>query len=345
MISDKLKEAIIRPIINVIPFKILKQISSCRLIIVYYHAVNDEKMPHIRHLYKHKGVKQFSDDLDFLLSYYDPIELQDVINWMRGENNLQKDSFLLTFDDGFKEIYEIVAPIILNKGIPATVFISSAFLDNLQLCYQHKASLLVERISKGISDATNMKIEEIMRIAGLIYSPLPEGILNIDYRRRAVLDRIAEALNVDFNHYLNEKKPYLNTRQVEKLIAWGFTIGAHSIDHPYYSSITASEQLEQTIASVKHIREKFGLNYGAFAFPHNDAGVSREFYEAVSGSGLVDITFGTGGMICSESANHMQRISLEKPLLSAREILAWQYTRKHYHYLKRRGRGLTSNAA
>lgn len=328
-----LKDTVLRPAIKLIPFPLIKRIGSCKLIILYYHAVNDEDVPHISHLYKHKRTRQFLDDLEFLLEHYSPIELSNVILWERGKNILPPECFLLTFDDGLREIYDVIAPILLNKGIPATFFISSAFLDNRELCYQHKASLLVERICGGISPGIEGEIKGILMKMGLSFSQLSEGILKVDYRRRKALDRIAEILLVDIQGYLNEKKPYLTSCQVEKLIDRGFAIGAHSIDHPYYSALSLAEQLEQTIVSVKQIREKFALDYGAFAFPHNDTGVSQEFFEKVQDSGLIDITFGTGGMLDGGFWSHRQRINLEKPLLPASEIIAWQYARKLYKQL------------
>jgi len=84
---------------------------------------------------------------------------------------------------------------------------------------------------------------------------------------------------------------------------------------------------------VRQIRERFGLDYGAFAFPHNDAGVSQEFFKRVQESSLIDITFGTGGMSDGGLRSHRQRISLEKPLLPARNLIAWQYARKLYKQL------------
>lgn len=330
-----LKDTILRPLLNVIPFSFIKRIDSCKLIILYYHVVNDEDVPHISNLYNYKRIRQFRDDLEFLLKHYSPIELSDVIHRVKGKINLPRNRFLLTFDDGLREIYDIIAPILLDKGIPATFFISSAFLDNRDLCYQHKASLLIEKIRKGISLATEGKIKEILVKMGLSFSQLSEGILKVDYRRKEALDRIAEVLLVDFRNYLNEKQPYLTFAQAKELIEQGFTIGTHSVDHPYYSALSLAEQLEQTIVSVKHIREKFGLKYGAFAFPHNDTGVSQEFFKKVQEIGLVDITFGTGGMLNGGLRSHRQRINLEKPLLPAREILAWQYTRKLYKTLKR----------
>lgn len=332
---ENFKGTVLRPLINIIPFPLIKRIGSGKLIILYYHVVNDEDVPHISYLYKYKRTRQFFDDLEFLLKHYSPIGLLDVIHWAKGKNILPPNCFLLTFDDGLREIHDVIAPILLDKGIPATFFISSAFLDNQELCYLHKASLLAETIREGISSGAEGEIRGILLKMGLSFSQLSEGVLKVDYKRREVLDRIAEALQVDFQEYLDEKQPYLTSSQVKGLIDQGFTIGAHSIDHPYYSTLSLAEQLEQTIVSVKQIREKFGLDYGAFAFPHNDNGVSQEFFQKVQESGLIDITFGTGGMLDGGLRNHRQRISLEKPLLTARELIAWQYTRKLYKRLKR----------
>ena len=331
---NNLKQTLLRPLINIIPFSLIKRIGSCKLVILYYHVVNDVDVPHISYLYKYKCTRSFCDDLEFLLKHYSPIGLSDAIHWAKGKNILPPNCFLLTFDDGLREIYDVIAPILIDKGIPATFFISSAFLDNQEFCYQHKASLLVEKICKGISPGTEREVNGILMKMGLSFSKLSEGVLKIDYKRRDALDKIAEVLLVDVQRYLNEKQPYITSGQVEKLIDWGFAIGAHSIDHPYYSTLSLSKQLEQTISSVKQIREKFGLDYGAFAFPHNDTGVSQEFFKKVQESGLIDITFGTGGMVDRGSRSHRQRVSLENPLLPGRKLIAWQYLRKFYKHLK-----------
>lgn len=325
---------ILRPLFKVIPFPLIKRLGPGKLIIPYYHVISDNEVLHARYLYKYKNVKQFIDDLEFLLKHYVPIDLLEVIQNLKNSTPVPRNRFLLTFDDGFREIYDFIAPILLEKWIPATFFISSAFLDNRELCYQHKASLLVEKIRKGISPGTEGEIKGILAKMGLSFSRLSEGVLKVDYKLRKALDRIAQILMIDFQKYLDEKQPYLTSSQVKELIDRGFAIGAHSIDHPYYSNLSLDEQLEQTVVSVKKIRENFGLDYGVFAFPSNDDGVSQEFFKKVQESGLIDMTFGTGGVADQDLRGHMQRFSLEKPLLPAREIVAWQYARTFYKNLK-----------
>ena len=329
-----LADSVLRSLINIIPFFLIRKISSSKLIVLYYHVVNDEDIPHISNLYKYKRTSQFLDDITFLSQQYCPIGLSDAIGWVRGKNNLPPNCFLLTFDDGFRELYDVIAPILSDKGIPATFFISSAFLDNQELCYKQKASLLVEKICKGISRGAEVEINKILVRLDFYFSQLSEGVRKIDYSQKEAMDRIADILQVDFQGYLNDKKPYLTSIQVRELIDRGFTIGAHSIDHPHYSALSLAEQVEQTIVSVKQIREKFCLDYGAFAFPYDDAVVSQEFFKKIQDSGLIDITFGTGGMLDGGIRSHRQRVSLEKPVLPAKEIIAWQYSRKLYKQLQ-----------
>jgi len=135
-------------------------------------------------------------------------------------------------------------------------------------------------------------------------------------------------MNIDFNDYLLKKQPYLNSCQIESLIKDGFTIGAHSIDHPLYSSISLRDQLGQTLESIKQIRNRFCLDYGAFAFPHSDHKVSMEFFKELYDSGVVDISFGTAGMLNDSFPENFQRFSLEKPLLPAKDIVSYQLIRK-----------------
>src|SRR5207249_2866314 len=95
-----------------------------------------------------------------------------------------------------------------------------------------------------------------------------------------------------FAEYLSKHRPYLDSEQVNKLIADGFTVGAHSIDHPLYSDIGLAEQIRQTTESVNAIVGKFLLPYSVFAFPFTDRGVTRQFFDEVFGKDIVQLSFG-----------------------------------------------------
>lgn len=338
MIKQHIKQKTLSWIFAKIPCSILGKLTRTNLILPYYHIVSDYEIPYIKHLYPHKNIQQFKEDMDFLLSNYSPISLFDLLDNLKTGRSLPKKAFLLTFDDGFREINDVIAPILLEKGIPATFFINSYFLDNKNLCYQHKASILVEHIQSNCTASLKEEIKKILLINEVKFEQIKSGILSIKYQQKNLIDEIAQLINVDFNNLLSKYKPYLTSDQIERLMKDSFTIGAHSIDHPLYSSLSIKEQLHQTIESMKFIKEKFSLDYGAFAFPHSDNNVSKKFFTELYNSGLVDISFGTGGMINDCVSNNLQRFSLEKTLMPVDSIIGHQYARKFIKFVMGRGK-------
>lgn len=312
--------------LSVMSLHVLKKLSRINFILPFYHIVSDNDVQHVKHLYTYKNIAEFTEDLDYFLKHYSPVSLSDLLDCINKHQSLPKNSFLLTFDDGFREIFNVVAPILKDKGVPATFFLNNGFLDNKQLFFRHKASVLIEHLQSAGELSSTDKIKDIFKKNRIIFTDLKATILSVEYHKRNVIDEIALIVNVDFDDYLASYKPYLNSDQVEKLIDDGFTIGAHSIDHPLYSSLPLEDQLYQTRESIKLIRERFSLDYNAFAFPFTDNGVSKRYFEEILSSGSVDISFGTSGIVKDLWPNNLQRIEMEgKSILPAKRIIALQY--------------------
>ncbi len=323
---------------------VLARLARVNFIIPYYHMVSDDAVPHLTYLYDYKNAKQFEADIDFLLKNYLPINIFDTLHSLKNESPPTEKSFLLTFDDGFREMFEIVAPILLKKGVPATFFISSGFIDNENLCYQHKASLLAHHFPANDLFSDSLKrVKEILLDNKVSSGDIKSSVLSIKYRNKEIIDEIAKEVHIDFNDYLKKKKPYLTSQQIEEMITKGFAFGAHSIDHPLYASLSLKEQIYQTTESVRFVKERFNLHYGAFAFPHNDFNVSSDFFESIYNNGLLDISFGTGGMATDSCSNNFQRISFEKPLMPAEKILPVQYAKRIYQIARKKDRIIRKN--
>ena len=217
--------------------------------------------------------------------------------------------------------------------MPAAFFIGSAFIDNRELSYDHKMSLIVAHLNKNLSSDTLQKIEGIIRKSGFEPLDIVSGILQIGYNRRVIIDDIAKVLCIDFDEYLKNNSPYLSSESIEQLIKMGFSIGAHSVDHPNYKYLTLEEQVKQTEDSVKIIREKFDLDYGLFAFPHGDGGVTKKFFEKISEERLIDVSFGTNGFMKDKIRYNLQRLSFEKPLMPGEALLKSEVARQVYKKL------------
>lgn len=270
------------------------------LFLPFYHLVSDQKLPHIQN-YPYRNSREFEKELDFFLQYFEPVSLAEIL-----ENpQPKKKVFHLSFDDGLKECAEIIAPILLRKGIPATFFVNTAFVNNQALFHKYKASLLLNKLRENEHPKARQRLHE----AGLN----TQNILRCTTHQAPVLDEVAELLAIDFNEFLRTRQPYLTTPQLLDLQNKGFSIGAHSCNHPEFWTISATEQLDQIRKSMAWINENVQPKIKAFAFPFTDNGVSQQVFETIQHDNICDITFGTAGLKYDTVDTHFQRYPIEMP--------------------------------
>lgn len=318
----------LRAISSAAPINFLVRLTGEKLLLPAYHIVSDEDVPHIKHLYPVRSEKNFRNDLDFFLKHYKPTTFETLQAISRGEKKISEPIFFLSFDDGLSEAFHVIAPILKAKGLQAAFFINSAFLDNKDLFFRYKTSLLIDRVKKKISLSEKKLLGKLF----LKYDFSHVNFLKVDYARKNILDEAAKILEVNFDDYLKQKKPYLTSEQVNSLIQDGFFIGSHSIDHPEYRFISFEEQMRQTKESVDFIQKKFNLHYKIFAFPFTDYRVSKFFFQWMEKEKIADLSFGAAGLKKAPSSRgHLHRIPIEKGNFPAKNIVTSEYI---YYLLK-----------
>lgn len=319
---------------NPIPLSWLMALTRQRVFHPFYHTVSDRELPHIKHLYQIRNTATFEQDLDFLLSQFDAVSVDDYIAHLGGEKCFTKPAFVLSFDDGLSDFYDTIAPILLRKGVPAICFLNSDFIDNKALFYRYKVSLIIERLNnKTASLAKIGAVRSVFDSLNLPSERIDQSLLMLNYAHVAELDKIAELLEVDFNAFLQDEQPYLTTSQIHELSQQGFSFGAHSVDHPRYAEIKLADQIRQTKESIAHVSSTFNTKHRLFSFPFSDDNVGSPFFEAIFNAEkpIADFTFGCSGLKNDSVARNIQRIPIEIVDHTAQEVI---YGEQLYYLVK-----------
>jgi peptidoglycan/xylan/chitin deacetylase (PgdA/CDA1 family) len=307
------------------PIPLLAKLTGQKIIFPFYHSVSNRNLPHISHLYPLRTENLFNKDLNFFLKHYKSIDLNEVLELMAGQKT-QGTCFHLTFDDGLREVYEVIAPLLRAKGIAATFFLNPDFIDNKTLFYRHQVSLLIEALhTRKYSPLTLKQIRSYFKEGKPM--DIKSLLLSISYHNKNILPKIAKVLDIDFDEYLKSSRPYMTTSEINELIKQGFTVGAHSMNHPLYRELPLQEQISQTETSINYIESEFKPTHKAFAFPFTDDGISKEFFEVIfnEGNKIADLTFGTAGLKKDIVSRNVQRIPMENSLEEARTIITGEY--------------------
>lgn len=274
-----------------------------------YHCVSDENLPHIKHVIQYKNTRQFEADIDGLSKHFQWVNWQEFKDFTSGNFKTQKKIALLTFDDGFKEFYDIVAPLLERKGIYACNFINPAFIDNKEMMFRCKASLLIEAIESKKSIHPDV-FNSLSLHSNVSKEIIKKEILKISYQEKNILDLLAEKLEIDFKSYLKDHQPYLSTEELKNLTRRGFGISSHSWDHPKYGALSLEEQMESIDKTFAYLKENNFL-YESFAFPFTDFGVKNDFFEELFKNKEIYCSFGAAGIKLDSVRRNYQRIPME----------------------------------
>lgn len=308
-----------------LPFQLLKRLHPKRLILPFYHAVSNHPPDHLRHLYRVPGVEEFRRDLDFLCGNY-PVLSPDV--FLEKGPAHKREGFVLSFDDGLREVKENVLPMLEERGLRAILFLNNDFTGNRGMFYRYKISLLTEAAT---DPQKKEKLEAFFSSGNEEFPGGASGISfflrELQWRHIPLVDRLCELMEVDVPAYLNEHRPYLDDSEILEILERGHFIGAHSFDHPVFAELDFAQQLRQTLDSMEELQSRFNPGYRFYAFPFTDHGISRQLLPAIYGGGknLLDASFGTAGLKREGSYPHYQRIPVEKYKGDVRSVLKTEY--------------------
>jgi peptidoglycan/xylan/chitin deacetylase (PgdA/CDA1 family) len=315
------------------PTSLCIRITGRKELLPFYHAVSPDSPVHLRHLYPIRTLSAFQADLDYYREHFRPVYINELAERFLRKNSSGDPVFWLSFDDGLREIYDHIFPILRKNNIQAGIFINPAFIDNKDLFFRYKASILIESSLKAHWSSTLInEIRAMLNSPGSGLDGIRKAMLHVGYSNRDLLDQVARVAGVDFNEYLEIHQPYLSSFQLEEMASDGWIIGAHSMNHPLYSCLELPDQLFETCQSLEYVEKHFRPSHKLFAFPFTDFDVGESFFSALyNKKQMCDMSFGASGLKKEERSQHVQRIPMEGTGFSAGKIIKGEYL---YYMLK-----------
>ncbi len=259
----------------------------------FYHHVSDADQGWLKPFYRSLSSIEFRKELAYLLKYFDPVSIEKLNKILIGQEVYPSGKPLMhiSFDDGLKSCRETIAPILLEMGIPATFFVNPAFIDNKDLFYRYKIGLLLWQ---------RPNISLAMR----------KHLLNMNHTDTDELNLLLEKYGLDYHKFLINDKPYLQSGDLEWLNDHGFSLGAHSIDHPDFRLLNEQTRKRQVTESMKWIENHFPQRVKTFSFPFTDFGMSADFIHWMSQQ--CDVSFGCAGLKKDILNTHLQRLAMDE---------------------------------
>ncbi|MBI3306196.1 MAG: polysaccharide deacetylase family protein [Candidatus Omnitrophica bacterium] len=314
--------------------------SNCTVITYHYvRDVNKTNFPELKAL----AVKDFLTQLDWLEANYRILDSPSFHAALHGETKITKPSVLLTFDDGFKDHYETVFPILKKRGISAIFFVPTNCLIKPQMLNVHRIHFLLARIgAERLRDLIGSQIEQSAMLHPDKKYPT-EFLYRWDQPPDAVAKQwlnyelpydVADSILKDlFEVHLGNQNDfaealYLSPAMIEEMADGGMAFGGHTWNHRVLSRLTVDEQKREIGEAPDLIRSLTGQHEISFCYPYGLRGTyTNETIRSLKAAGYSSAFTVAAGSVSFDGVNHY-----ELPREDARDI----QTRMNSEHLKSR---------
>lgn len=238
-----------------------------RLSILIYHRVLPE--PDSMCPYE-PTVTVFDWQMRLLRRYFNPLPLMEGIEKLQA-GELPERAVSITFDDGYADNALQALPVLEKHGIPATFFVSTGFLDGgrmwndsvIETVRNFRGEQLDLRdLGLGCYNATAVaeRLAAVEKIIGKIKHLDPDVRITLVREIEKKVSTLPDDL-------------MMRSDQVRLLAHKGFTIGAHTVNHPILSSVPDDLARREILESKTHLEELVQREVELFAYPNGKPGV------------------------------------------------------------------------
>lgn len=233
-----------------------------RLLVFYFHRVLERPDPLLSDEPCAKAFDQILSWIDAQFRVLDPLEACDRLY----DGSLPSRAAAITFDDGYRDNFEVALPILQAHGMSAAFFVSTGFLDG-GLMFNDRVIEAIRRTDRPIVDVpgrdTRIPIRSIQERRSAIDAIL-ETIKHLD-----PVDREAKVNELEANLGSASRGNLMMTPDhVAGLHRAGMRVGGHTRTHPILVSLDDLSAEREIKGGLDDLQAIIGERPELFAYPN-----------------------------------------------------------------------------
>ena len=219
--------------------------------------------------------RDFYQQMEYLYQNLNVVSLSRAAEDLR-ENRIREPTAVITFDDGYQNVYDVAYPVLSGFELPATVFLNTAFTDTAN-------TIWFCTLNQAISETTHKSLlwngqsyDLTSSEAKSVASARLQSILK-EYSHEVLLEKVADIrrqLDVHTPAAVAGDSPFrlLCRHSILEMSASGLIeFGAHTANHTILTrvdKIRARQEIESSIADAQRL---CGMRCKHFAYPNGRA--------------------------------------------------------------------------
>jgi len=229
----------------------------------------------------------FERQVAILKEHFEVVTLGAVLADGNTAGRSGRPRCVVTFDDGWRDNFDLAFPILRRHDIPATIFLSTDFIGtdrafwHTELMYLFASAKLSSLLSdegafRAYPGPVRHHLKRLARLDGAAgahnLDPVIETVKAFcdDDTIEELVHSLTKAAGIR-RPLIRDRKFFLDWDQVRTMAAAGIEIGSHGCSHRILTRVPAERADDELIRSKAEIERRIGHKVQHFAFPNDDA--------------------------------------------------------------------------
>ncbi len=245
-----------------------------KLTTVMYHYIRPIKNSNFPGL-KALDLQEFKNQINYFKKHYNFISTTDLILFKKNKIKLPKNSLILTFDDGYKDHFKYVLPILKKNKISGTFFPVAKSILEKKILNVNKIQLLLtntNKLNKMISymekmiELSNLSKKTLKFYKKNYFKASRFDIPKVNYIKKLLQVGLHPKLRENLVEFLFKKyvtsdekdlakKYYMDQKELKEMTRNDMEVGGHGYEHFWLNNLTMKEQKKDINKSFKFINK------------------------------------------------------------------------------------------
>jgi len=249
--------------------QVLRRWMTPRLFVFNYHRIRDPRVP-IRFDESVYGPdrSEFARQVQWIAKHFELLSEQRLIELSDGARPPERHCAAITFDDGYRDNYELAYPILQRHGVPAIFFVPTLAISERRLGWWDVIAWMIRQtrrprftVAGRAFDTERMPVDEVIgRVLAMRKAP---ELRNPD----AFESELARATGTEPPDHRSQDAELMTWDQIRELASGRMAIGSHTHSHQVLSQLDLEEQRRELTESKQLLEREMGRPVLSLSYP------------------------------------------------------------------------------
>lgn len=249
-------------------FALLRGVNQHRAVVAMFHRFGPGA--------SRTSAPVFDAQVNYLREHYRVVPLSELHERLRAGGAGARRLAAITIDDGYRDCLDVAMPILRKHGVPATVFVTTAFIAGRDWIWTDKLRYLARTAKAG---AWTLKISgERLHLAwtGLVEGSRAADLLGErlkcvrDSERERLIGDAATQLELDIPTRPPQEFAAMTWSELRASDGSALEIGAHTVTHPVLTQVDATRLQAELRDARAELAAELRHPVDLFCYPNGD---------------------------------------------------------------------------